>query len=118
LGLERFVTVQQLNHIVSQHNKLESQMEDAKAELAAAMAKVNRLRKQKRLWFEKMARAISRGVDTVEELERVEREEAEAIAVRRLRPVSLRPLLLLLILTTISCRFGIPYIPRFRWSLR
>ena len=55
-------------------------MEAAEAELAASMAKVNRLRQQKRMWFEKMKRAISRGVDTVEELERVEREEAEVLA--------------------------------------
>ena len=43
-------------------------------------AKINRLRRQKKMWFEKMARAVSRGIDTVEELERVEREEAEALA--------------------------------------
>ena len=36
-----------------------------------------RLRKQKKLWFEKMIKAISRGINSVEELERVEREEAE-----------------------------------------
>lgn len=74
------VSVQQLNRIVAQHDKLESEMEKAEAELATSMAKVNRLRLQKRMWFEKMARAISRGIDTVEELERVEREEAEALA--------------------------------------
>ena len=33
------------------------------------------------MWFEKMKRAISRGVDTVEELEQVEREEAEVLVV-------------------------------------
>ncbi len=57
-------------------------MEEAEVELAAVMAKVNRLRSQKKLWFEKMKRAISYGIDTVEELEQVEREEAEALAVR------------------------------------
>lgn len=49
-------------------------------ERAIMEAKINRLRRQKKMWFEKMARAISRGIDTVEELERVEREEAEALA--------------------------------------
>ena len=38
--------------------------------------KVMRLRKQKKLWFEKMMRAVSRGIDNVEELEKVEKEEA------------------------------------------
>jgi hypothetical protein len=38
---------------------------------------VLRLRKQKKLWFEKMMKAISRSIDSVEELERVKREEAE-----------------------------------------
>jgi hypothetical protein len=46
----------------------------------AAEERVLRLRKQKKMWFEKMMRAVSRGIDTVEELERVEREEAEASA--------------------------------------
>jgi len=31
------------------------------------------------MWFEKMKRAITRGIDTIEELERVEREESEAL---------------------------------------
>ncbi|KAK4095668.1 hypothetical protein N658DRAFT_437812 [Parathielavia hyrcaniae] len=46
----------------------------------AAEERVLRLRKQKKMWFEKMMRAIARGIDTVEELERVEREEAKALA--------------------------------------
>ena len=85
------VSVQQLNHIISQHDKLESQMESAETELATAMAKVNRLRQQKRVWFEKMTRAISRGVDSVEELEWVEREEAEALAQSAASNVSTTP---------------------------
>jgi len=32
------------------------------------------------MWFNKMTRAISCSINTVEELERVEREEAEALA--------------------------------------
>ncbi|KAK4182559.1 hypothetical protein QBC35DRAFT_349364, partial [Podospora australis] len=42
------VSVHQLRKIASQHAKLESEMEKAEAELAASMAKVNRLRLQKR----------------------------------------------------------------------
>ncbi|KAL2192217.1 hypothetical protein P885DRAFT_18426, partial [Corynascus similis CBS 632.67] len=74
------VSVQSLTRIVSQHDKLDSEMERAEAELQAAMAKVNRVRAQKRLWAEKMARAISRGLDDIAELERLEAEEAAAAA--------------------------------------
>ncbi|TDZ14074.1 hypothetical protein Cob_v013012 [Colletotrichum orbiculare MAFF 240422] len=61
----------ELRNIATQHQKLED-------ELQAAEEKVLRLRKQKKMWFEKMMRAVRRGIDSVEELERVEREEAEA----------------------------------------
>ncbi|KAH9225993.1 hypothetical protein K456DRAFT_59059 [Colletotrichum gloeosporioides 23] len=47
-------------------------------ELQAAEEKVLRLRKQKKIWFEKMMHAVRCGIDSVEELEQVEREEAEA----------------------------------------
>lgn len=67
------VSPSQLRTIASQHQKLEN-------ELMEAEERVLRLRKQKKLWFEKMMRAISRGIDSVEELERVEREEAKAAA--------------------------------------
>lgn len=68
---------QQLRKIGDNHSKLESDLEAAEDELLRTMAKVQRLRKQKKLWFEKMMRAVSRGIDDLEELERVEREEAE-----------------------------------------
>lgn len=76
------VTAQQLQRIADQHSRLEDEMETAEAERAVLDAKINRLRTQKKVWFEKMKRAISRGIDTVEELEQVEREEAEALAIR------------------------------------
>jgi hypothetical protein len=38
-----------------------------------------------------MARAISRGVDSVEELEEVEYKEAEALAAREVAPYALAP---------------------------
>ena len=70
------VSPAQLRHIASQHQKLESELEEAEM-------KVMRLRKQKKLWFEKMMRAVSRGIDNVEELERVEKEEAAREAARQ-----------------------------------
>ena len=59
----------ELRRIAEHHQKLED-------ELQAAEEKVLRLRKQKKMWFKKMMRAVRRGIDSVEELERVEREEA------------------------------------------
>jgi hypothetical protein len=77
------VTSSQLRDIATQHQKLED-------ELLVAEERVLRLRKQKKLWFEKMMRALSRGIDTVEELEKVEKEEAERAEQARLsnRPSS------------------------------
>ncbi|ORY67543.1 uncharacterized protein BCR38DRAFT_510657 [Pseudomassariella vexata] len=54
-----------------------------RGELQSAEEKVLRLRKQKKMWFEKMMRAVRRGIDSVEELERVDRAEAEALSARR-----------------------------------
>jgi hypothetical protein len=58
--------------------------------LEEAENKVFRLRKQKKLWLEKMMRAVRRGISSVEELEKVEKEEAEREAGRLLsdRPSS------------------------------
>ncbi|KAK3896793.1 hypothetical protein C8A05DRAFT_48320 [Staphylotrichum tortipilum] len=83
------VTVQQLHRIATQHSRLEDEMEAAEVERAALDAKTSRLRAQKKMWSEKMKRAISRGIDDLEELERVKREEAEALA--RGPPASVTP---------------------------
>ncbi|KAH9428634.1 hypothetical protein MCOR02_011180 [Pyricularia oryzae] len=84
------VSREQLHRIAAQHSKLESELE-------AAEEKVLRLRKQKKMWFEKMMRAVRRGIDSLEELDRVEREEAEQEERRRsaevLPEVSLESLL-------------------------
>ncbi|EJT68143.1 hypothetical protein GGTG_14278 [Gaeumannomyces tritici R3-111a-1] len=61
--------------MVDQHNKLE-------AKLVAAKEKVLRLQKQKRMWLDKVIRAVRRGIDSVEELVRVKREEAEQVAIQ------------------------------------
>ncbi|KAM4065235.1 hypothetical protein HRG_004433 [Hirsutella rhossiliensis] len=71
------LSVQQLRKIGAQHQKIESELEAAEEERRKLDAKVERLRKQKKMWFERMMQAVSRGLDSVEELERVEREEAE-----------------------------------------
>jgi len=68
----------QMQKIAAQHNLAEAALDEAEEELERATAKVRRLRKQRRLWAEKMARAVRRGIDTIDELDRVEREEAEA----------------------------------------
>ena len=52
-------------------------MEEAERARAKLDAKINRLRLLKRKWSESMSRALSRGVETVEELEELERQEAE-----------------------------------------
>jgi hypothetical protein len=70
-----------LVRIGTQFRELEEAVERAEEERRAADAKVERLRKQKKLWFEKMMRAVRRGISSVEELERVEKEEAEREAV-------------------------------------
>lgn len=72
------VSPAQLRNIASQHAKLESALEKVEAEMEAMAAKAQRLRRQKRVWYEKMSRAISRGIDSVEELEALERAEAAA----------------------------------------
>lgn len=67
---------EQLQSLSRQHSKLERELEAAEEEALHVQAKPVRPRKQKRLWYEKMMRAVRRGIDSVEELERVEREEA------------------------------------------
>lgn len=58
-------------------------MEEAEAARRVADAKVERLRLQKKRWREKFLRALRRGIASVEELERVEKEEAEREAARQ-----------------------------------
>jgi hypothetical protein len=73
-----------------QFRELEEAVERAEEERCAVNAKVERLRKQKKLWFEKMIHVIRRGISSVEELKRVEKEEAEREAARIVenRPLS------------------------------
>ncbi|KAI1085949.1 hypothetical protein F5B19DRAFT_480920 [Rostrohypoxylon terebratum] len=55
----------------------EAEAQARKAEELAA-GRVRRLRKQRRFWAEKLKRMINRGLDSIEELDRVEREEERA----------------------------------------
>lgn len=71
------VSLQQLRRITSQYDKYEVEMEEAERARAELDAKINRLRLLKRKWSESMSRALSRGVETVEDLEELERQEAE-----------------------------------------
>lgn len=79
-----------LRGLTAKHLSAEKELEDAEEELERSAARVRRLRKQKKMWFEKMMRAVRRGIDSVEELERVEREEAqkEEERVKEARPAS------------------------------
>ena len=74
----RGLSPDQLNKITLKHRRLEEELEAVEEEAQLLNAKILRLRKQKRMWYEKMMRAVRRGIDNVEELERVENEEAEA----------------------------------------
>ncbi|KAF3759861.1 hypothetical protein M406DRAFT_243427, partial [Cryphonectria parasitica EP155] len=51
--------------------------QELKDKLQAAKEKVLRLHKQKRMWFEKMMRAVRCSINNVEELDCIEAEEAE-----------------------------------------
>ncbi|KAI0897858.1 hypothetical protein F4806DRAFT_460240 [Annulohypoxylon nitens] len=55
----------------------EAEAQARKAEELAA-SRVRRLRKQRKFWAEKVKRMVKRGLDSIEELDRVEREEEEA----------------------------------------
>lgn len=72
------LTPAQMQKIARLHSQIEDELDAAEEEAMLANAKVNRLRKQRRLWAEKMARAVRRGIETIDELDRVEKEEAEA----------------------------------------
>ncbi|KAI6342193.1 hypothetical protein MCOR25_011188 [Pyricularia grisea] len=80
----------QLRNIGRQHSKLDTEVKALEEDILAEQQKIQekqlkllRLRKQKKLWFEKMMRAVSRGIDDLEELNRVEREEAKREERRR-----------------------------------
>ena len=80
----------QFRKVASQHIKLEAEIEAAEEEhkrelerLRQSSAKVERLRKEKKLWYRKMMRAVARGIDDLDELDRIECKEREAEASRQ-----------------------------------
>lgn len=79
----RPLSTAQLQKIALLHARFEDELEAAEERRKAVDAEIERIRKQKRLWLEKMTRAVARGIDDLEELERVECEEQEAEAARQ-----------------------------------
>ena len=61
----------------------ERDLKQAEMEAEAANAYIRRLRQQKKLWFKKIMHAISRGIDSMEELERVKKAKADCEAARQ-----------------------------------
>jgi hypothetical protein len=51
-------------------------LDEAEEELERATAKVRRLRKQRKLWADRVTKMVRRGLTSLEELDRVEAEEA------------------------------------------
>jgi hypothetical protein len=76
-------SVKNLERAGRQFHEHELALEKLEEERRIMDAKIERLRKQKKMWFEKMMRAVRRGISSVEELERVEKEEAEREAARQ-----------------------------------
>lgn len=66
----RGLSPSQLKKVADQYHNLEKELEEAED-------RVSRLRKQKRWWYDKMSRAVSRGITDLDELDKIEREEQE-----------------------------------------
>lgn len=71
-------TAQQSLHISRRRDQLDSEIEAAEEEVMLLIARVNHLRKQRKDWIEKAARAVSRDINNLEELESVEQEQEES----------------------------------------
>jgi hypothetical protein len=56
---------------------LEDAVEKAEEERRVVDIKIERLRKQKKLWLEKMMCTVRYGILSVEELEKIKKEKAE-----------------------------------------
>ncbi|KAF3768397.1 hypothetical protein M406DRAFT_243406, partial [Cryphonectria parasitica EP155] len=80
----------QVEKIVAQHSAAEAALDNAEEELERAIAKVCWLRKQRKLWAEKIACAVHRSLNTIEELDCVEAEKLAREQQARI-PVDLLP---------------------------
>ena len=69
----------QLQKVAAQHRELEIELEAAEKEaervITETNAKLRRLRRQKRMWYEKMIKAVDRGIDNLAALEKLEEQE-------------------------------------------
>lgn len=73
-----FDTAQQSFQISRRRDQLDSAVEAAEEEVMLLMARDTLLHKQRNDWLKKAARAVSCGINNLEELERVEQEQEEA----------------------------------------
>jgi len=78
----------QARRIVDKHQKAEAELEAAEEAALAANLKVARLRKQRKLWADKVARMIRRGLSSLEELDEVEERERQEELERQRNSVS------------------------------
>ena len=72
------LSLDQLNKITLKHCWLEEELEAVEEEVQLLNMKILYLWKQKWIWYKKMMRVIYQGIDNLEELERIENEEAKA----------------------------------------
>jgi hypothetical protein len=72
----------QLNSASLQFQRLEQELDFAEDEVERAQAKARRIRRSRRLLAEKIQRMVRRGIDSLEELERVEAEERAGAVVQ------------------------------------
>jgi hypothetical protein len=62
-------------------DQAEEEAEQIRLQLVASEAKIRRLRKQRRMWADKVSRMVHRGLSSLEELDSVEAQEAQGQAV-------------------------------------
>ena len=70
-----------VNRVIRKKDRLARQREEAEEALEEAIGRLRRIRKQERFLREKAAEMISRGVESLDDLEEEERREVEAAAI-------------------------------------
>ncbi|RYP79855.1 hypothetical protein DL769_002740 [Monosporascus sp. CRB-8-3] len=77
----RGLSPEQLQRVAAQRRNLELELEVAEEKadrvISEANARLRRFRTQKKMRYDKMMKAVSRGIDNLEELDRLERKEEE-----------------------------------------
>ena len=73
---------EQLQKVAAQHRELEIELEAAEEEaervITETNAKLRRLRRQKRMWYEKMMKAVDRGIDNLAALKKLKKQKRQA----------------------------------------